>query len=284
MAEFDAARAAFKSGDYQTALNGVERALQQIPDDGVLHEFRALVLFAQGKYQEAAGTVSSVLAGGPGWDWETLRGLYPDVASYTGQLRALEAFARSHPTEAYPRFLLAYHYMSCGYSDAAVEQLKRVVALQPNDTVARQMLKSLSPDAQVPASAPAPAAEPSLPPQAPVAAADPTVPPAPPAAEVQTVSRPVTTEEVVGDWNASRDDGSTFDLTLDKEGTFTWKYAGNGQDNSLKGKYTLAKDLLILEPDSGGAMIGRVSGVADGQFHFQLVGGPPGDPGLTFKK
>jgi hypothetical protein len=146
------------------------------------------------------------------------------------------------------------------------------------------MLKSLSPDAQVPASAPAPAAEPSLPPQPPIAAADPTVPPAPPAAEVQTVSRPVTTEEVVGDWNASRDDGSTFDLTLDKEGTFTWKYAGNGQDNSLKGKYTLAKDLLILEPDSGGAMIGRVSGVADGQFHFQLVGGPEGDPGLTFKK
>jgi tetratricopeptide (TPR) repeat protein len=284
MAEFDAARAAFLNGDYRAALSGVDRALQQIPDDGVLHEFRALVLFAQGDYQQAAATINSVLAGGPGWDWETLRGLYPDVPTYTAQLRALEAYARAHQTEAFPRFLLAYHYLTTGYTDAAVEQLKRVVALQPGDTVAKQLLTSMSPDSQVPAPAPAPASDPTLPPQPPVAGDGPAVPPAPPAAEEHTVARPVTTESLVGDWNASREDGSTFALTLDKEGAFTWKYAGNGQDNSLKGKYTLAKDLLILEPDSGGAMIGRLSSAADGQFHFQLVGGPPGDPGLTFKQ
>ena len=282
MAEFEAARGAFRNGDYRTALSGVDRALQQIPDDGVLHEFRALVLFAQGDYQQAAATINSVLAGGPGWDWETLRGLYPDVATYTAQLRALEAYARAHQAEAFPRFLLAYHYMTTGYTDAAVEQLKRVVALQPNDTVAKQLLTSMSPDAQVPA--PAPASDPTLPPQPPVAGDGPAVPPAPPTSEEHAVAKPVTTEALVGDWNASREDGSTFALMLDNEGAFTWKYAGNGQDNSLKGKYTLAKDLLILEPDTGGAMVGRVSGTVDGQFHFQLVGGPPGDPGLTFKK
>jgi hypothetical protein len=31
-------------------------------------------------------------------------------------------------------------------------------------------------------------------------------------------------------------------------------------------------------------MVGRVSEQAECQFHFQLVGGPPGDPGLTFQK
>jgi tetratricopeptide (TPR) repeat protein len=284
MAEFDAARSAFGNGNYAAALSGVDRALQQIPDDGVLHEFRALVLFAQGDYQQAAATINSVLAGGPGWDWETLRGLYPDVPTYTAQLRALEAYARAHQAEAFPRFLLAYHYMTTGYTDAAVEQLKRVVALQPNDTVAKQLLASMSPDSQVPAPAPAPASDPTLPPQPPVAGDGPAVPPAPPTAEEHTVAKPVTTEALVGDWNSSREDGSTFALTLDNEGAFTWKYSSNGQDNSLKGKYTLAKDLLILEPDTGGAMIGRVNSAADGQFHFQLVGGPPGDPGLTFKK
>ena len=32
-----------------------------------------------------------VLTAGPGWDWATMVGLYPDVDTYTRQLRALEA-------------------------------------------------------------------------------------------------------------------------------------------------------------------------------------------------
>jgi hypothetical protein len=186
MAEFDAARASFYSGDYQAALAGVDRALQQTPDDAVLHEFRALALFAQGDYQQAAATVSSVLAAGPGWNWDTLRGLYPDVTTYTRQLRALEGYARGHASAADARFLLAYHYLTCGHTDAAVEQLKRVTALQPSDTVARQLLKSMSPESQAPVPAPAPASDPTLPPRVPtagpVAGNDPTLPPAPPGA------------------------------------------------------------------------------------------------------
>lgn len=288
MADFDAAREAFYGGNFPAALEGVDRALQQTPDDAVLHEFRALVLFAQGDYQQAAATVSSVLAAGPGWDWDTLRGLYPDVATYTRQLRALESYARGHATAADARFLLAYHYLTCGHTDAAVEQLKRVTALQPSDTVARQLLKSMSPESQAPVPAPAPAGDPTLPPQAPIAGPvagnDPTLPPAPPGAEVVTAAKPVTAESLVGAWNASREDGSTFALSLGEEGTFNWDYKGNNQENSLKGKYTLAKDLLVLEPDTGGAMVGRVTSTADGQFNFRLVDGPPGDEGLTFKK
>ena len=45
---FDAARDAFMQADYKAALAEVDRAIALVPDDTVLHEFRALTLFAAG--------------------------------------------------------------------------------------------------------------------------------------------------------------------------------------------------------------------------------------------
>ena len=42
-----------------------------MPNDASLHEFRALVLFALGQYEQAAATLYAVLSNGPGWDWTT---------------------------------------------------------------------------------------------------------------------------------------------------------------------------------------------------------------------
>jgi len=106
MADFDAARAAFKAGDFNAALENIQSALQRLPNDPALHEFRGLVLFAQGNYREAAATIHAVLAGGPGWNWDTLRGLYPNVDVYENHLRQLESYVRSNPDSADGRFLL----------------------------------------------------------------------------------------------------------------------------------------------------------------------------------
>ena len=43
------------------------------------------------RYDEAAAVAYTVLTAGPGWNWTTLVGLYPDVDTYTNQLRAVEA-------------------------------------------------------------------------------------------------------------------------------------------------------------------------------------------------
>jgi Flp pilus assembly protein TadD len=67
------AMVAFKEGDYATALNLVNQEIRKSPEDGVLHEFRALVLFANKDFQQAAATIHSVLAVGPGWDWSIPR-------------------------------------------------------------------------------------------------------------------------------------------------------------------------------------------------------------------
>ena len=91
VAKFDAAREAFHNGDYAGALGLTDEALKVLPNDATLHEFRALVLFAVGKYDLAAGPLYAVLSVGPGWDWTTLAGLYPSIDVYTAQLRKLEA-------------------------------------------------------------------------------------------------------------------------------------------------------------------------------------------------
>jgi tetratricopeptide (TPR) repeat protein len=97
---------AFKKGDYDTALALVNQAIQTKPTDAVNHEFRALVLFARHDYQQAAATIHSVLAIGPGWDWTTLSSLYSDIRRYNEQFRALGLFVNDHPQDAAAQFLL----------------------------------------------------------------------------------------------------------------------------------------------------------------------------------
>ena len=155
---FDAARDAFTKGDYSQALQFTEQAIGSIPNDPVLHEFGALCLFAQGNYSRAAAVLNAVLAVSPGMDWTTLSGLYPNVDTYTQQLRKLEAFTTDKPDDAAARFVLAYHYLVVGHTDAAIDELKVVVEKQPGDQVAKRMLDGLKPPA-----AEQPAAEPAAP-------------------------------------------------------------------------------------------------------------------------
>ena len=97
---FDRGRDAFKAGDYAAALDLTDEALKGVPGDPLVHEFKALVLFARGEDPRAAAELHDVLAVRPGMDWTTMSGLYPDVATYTGQLRALEDRCRQDPKAA----------------------------------------------------------------------------------------------------------------------------------------------------------------------------------------
>lgn len=144
----DRARESFRAGRYAQAQIEIETAIRLVPSDPALHEVRALTLFAQGNYRDAAATLYAVLTAGPGWDWATLRELYPDPDVYTAQLRALERFVTDQPDAAFGRFVLAYHYLVTANRDAAVRQLREVVRIQPDDKLAQALLTSLTtPDA-----------------------------------------------------------------------------------------------------------------------------------------
>jgi tetratricopeptide (TPR) repeat protein len=143
----DAARAAFKAGDYPRAQALVEKAIAALPDDSTLHEFRALTLFAQKNYKDAASAVYAVLSVGPGWNWDTMKSFYPAVDVYTRQLRALEDYVKANPKYADGHFLLAYHYLVLTQSAAAVKQLQLVMQLMPNDKLCPQLIKAFAPPA-----------------------------------------------------------------------------------------------------------------------------------------
>jgi len=167
---FQVGRSAYKNGDYQTALHNVDTAIALLPSDPALHEFRALTLFALGRYHDAAATVYAVLSAGPGSTWDTVSGLYGDPSAYTSELRALEGYINQNPADPATRFLLAYQYLVIGDQTAAANQFLEVTRLSPSDNIAAELYRSLSAsntanvnssDARTPPPPPVPAAVPN---------------------------------------------------------------------------------------------------------------------------
>lgn len=262
--DVDLAIEKFRAGDYAGALALVDGVIRVEPSDAAAHELRGLILFAMGDYSQAAATLHSLLAIGPGWDWTTLSTLYPDMQVYQAQLESLERYVQLHPQQADARFLLAYHDMTQGHTAAAKEQLQAVVGLMPSDKLAANLLAMVGG-----AGSPSPAAANGPP------AANP-----PPNGN----SPPVDPAALTGDWHAARDDGSTFDLTFSPDKAFTWNFKQQDHSENISGSYTLNNSILILQGKTNGAMVAQLSDVSDNRFTFKPLGSPSEDPGLTFSR
>jgi tetratricopeptide (TPR) repeat protein len=255
IAEFEQARQAFYQGDYAAALAGANKALGAMPNDPIIHEFRALVMFAQGKYAEAAAGLYSVLSVGPGWDWTTLSSLYPSVDAYTKQLRTLEDYCKQHLDAADARFVLAYHYLTTGNTKAATTQLQGLYHHNPQDPLVAQLLMATAgPEALGEKAAPPP----------------------------ETEAPAVPASDLVGNWSASGQKDARFAMQLTKDGNFSWTYTAGNKKESVKGVYAVDGNVLALEPESGGVMLAEISQPQNGRFDFKILGAPPTDPGLKF--
>jgi tetratricopeptide (TPR) repeat protein len=272
LAEFDAALAAFKSGDYGLALQQCNEALRLRPQDPVIHEVRALALFAQGDYKPAAATLNALLTTSPGMDWSTLSGLYGNADDYSQQLRQLESQCQSNPRDGAAHFVLAYHYLVTGHAEEAIEALRVVVAQQPRDATAKHMLEALAP-ADEPAKI---AASPTPPEPSGVRQASATEPASPEASAAKNASAPAGPEtDLVGRWRAEAD-GTTIELTIDGASKFQWSATPpGGTATQLSGNLVAARDTLVLDSESQGAMVGNVKTIGADEFHFALAGGPP---------
>ena len=259
----DTALADFKQGDYAAALAGCDRAVKQSPNDPVIHEVRALALFALGRYPEAAATLNALLATAPGMDWTTMSGLYGSLDDYTQQLRTLEDFCRANRTSAPAYFVLAYHYLVGGHVDAAAEALRVVVARQPDDVVAKRLLDAIDP----PAVDDAPAAPPKDAAAAPAAA-----PPAGPETDL------------VGTWKATNG-GDTVVLVITEDSRFTWKaMPANRPPVEISGTIETARDAIALVSEAAGTMAGTVVSKGADAFDFSLAGAPADAPPIAFER
>jgi tetratricopeptide (TPR) repeat protein len=240
---------AFQVGDYAGAVQFTQQALRQSPNDVNLHQLLALGQFAQGQYEQAAAPLYAVLAVGPGWDWTTLIGHYPDASVYTGQLRGLEAFVKANPQSARSRFVQAYQYICQGQGQAAIKPLKAVLAIQPNDSVSAQLLDSLQPQAA--------------------------------AAQAQLLNP----SKLPGVWVAQAAQNAKVTLTISDDANFTWAFAAPGQPPvTITGTYALANGVLTLNGKDapGGPLAGKVASPDDAHMSFKAIGAPSNDPGLQF--
>ena len=237
---FDEGLAQFKSADYRGALAKFDAALEKLPGDPVVHEVRAVTLFALGDYKPAAAALNAFLSSAPGMDWTTMSSLYGNVDDYQSQLRKLEAFCRSNPNDASAYFVLAYQYLVIGDKDAAVSALQVVVKNQPKDATAKRMLDALAPAEKSPA----------------------------PAATIAGQEAPQT--DLVGNWRAKAGD-TTIDLAIADDSHFTWKATQGGKPTAeLKGQLASTSDELVLDSADQGSMAGSVKSHRAGQMAVRL--------------
>jgi tetratricopeptide (TPR) repeat protein len=257
LALFDQAREAFAKGDYKQALDLSNQTLKTMPNDAVVHEFRALTQFALANYRDAAAGAYAVLSAGPGWDWTTVSTLYGNVDDYTTQLRALEAFVKKTPKSSDGHFLLAYHYLTAGHPDAAQPELLEVQKLTPNDRLVAQLLSMTAKSGDQPAE---PTPQPAI--------AD---------------DKLIKAEQLVGVWTAGGSGGAKFQMTLDKDAAFSWKFTSGKKSDEIKGVFAVEQNNLALQVDDGSVMLAEIA-LTGNQLKFKIIGGDPKDPGLTFAK
>jgi len=261
-AVFDAALESFRQGEYTQALAACDKAVALAPSDSVIHEVRALSLFALGRYPEAAATLNAVLAVAPGMDWTTMSGLYGSVDGYTEQLRKLEAFCQVHGDDAAAHFVLAYHYLVGGHADLAADALRVVVAAQPSDVVAKRLLEAIAPPAPDNQASP-PAAKPM---QAPA----------------EATAGPET--DLVGTWKAASGKDSV-QLAITADSQFTWQAVpAGGKPVEIVGTIETARDAMALVSAAAGTISGSVASKGADAFEFTLAGAPPQAEPLVFQR
>ena len=288
-----AARESFRAGDYARTLTLADQALAQTPNDPILHEFRALVLFALKRYKEAAATAYAVLTAGPGWNWATMVGLYPDVDTYNNQLRDLEASVQRDPNSAPGRFLLAYHYLVQGHKDAAANEFQNVVKLEPKDQLSARFAAALGATAPQPPKLPAQlaqaggtgAAKPMDLAQAGVG----DNPRARPEGESRTAEDvpppPAPPQNLQGQWSAKPNQKTSIALALNPDGTFTWTVTQGGKSQTLQGRAGYQDQILTLAQETGPPLVGKVTvDPAGNRFAFKPPGMPKAVAGLSFEK
>ena len=275
-----AADEAFRSGQYKAALAYVDAAIKELPKNSGLHQFRSLILFAMAQYRDSAAAAHAALMGGAGWNWQTLRSFYPSKEAYTAHLRTLEAYRSKNRRDAGSRFLLGYHYMMLGHSDAAAGELLVAVELEPRDTLSSELLAAISKKTGKQYTPKAPdKAGPMFP-------KTPPVPPLPSDTPVQAKKPAIDpTGAFTGTWKTSQPDGTAVTLKLLPGGKFEWKASKGGRSTTLEGTFTVVKDQLKLTSSRGGQVLeGRLSSQTKDAFQWKLKWQDADEPGLTFKR
>lgn len=166
-----AAESSFRSHHYDDAIGWAKRAAREMPRDGRLFLLLSQAHLAVGEYRDAAGAARLGMSLLPAEDWgyvvENFRHYYHD-ADYVAQVGRLRRFLDENPDHADGHFLLGYHWVFLGYSEAvkreayfvaANRDLSKAAELNPRDEWANRLLELIhgvrpAPSASVPGARP----------------------------------------------------------------------------------------------------------------------------------
>ena len=146
---------AFQAGQYQQALRDWRHAMVDDPNNGGVVLLMSQALFALGQYNDSAGAVQMAMQMLPENEWGTVgtnyTQLYPNIQSYTDELKSLEKARDAKPDDPAIRFLLGYHFGYLGYPQQAVRELDKALDLQPKDLGAQKLRDIFAVQAGLPA-------------------------------------------------------------------------------------------------------------------------------------
>jgi hypothetical protein len=164
----------------------------------------------------------------------------------------LETYSEENPRSAAAHFLLAVQYLTTGYSDAAILQLRQTVALRPDDRLTERLIRELQP-------------------------------PAPNTATPTTTRRPEAAN-LEGTWSARPREDTTITLTIQPRGHIKWTIRERGRVRQYEGFGLYLDGTLTLTEDPANSMPGQVTWEDARHFTFKVLEGRPGDSGLSFAK
>jgi len=100
----------------------------------------------------------------------------------------------------------------------------------------------------------------------------------------QTPVQPQPTPRHVGTWRSTAPDRSTFQLTLNADGTFVLYHVHGPQTDKSVGRYTVIGNSLTLTMSETEKLESYITWYTNGTWRFQMKDAQPGAQGLLFAK
>ncbi len=142
-----AAVEAFRAGRFNESARLAKHALVDDSNNADLHLFLAQAQFAAGDFESAATQIHHAATIGSvddlGFYVKAWRDYYRSNR-YTDAMNRLNRFVADNPGNAGARFLRGYHFLYLEQAEYAAGELAKVIELDPNDGLAKDLLAAIS--------------------------------------------------------------------------------------------------------------------------------------------
>ncbi|MEO1523828.1 MAG: hypothetical protein AAFX06_00245 [Planctomycetota bacterium] len=139
----ETAKTQFRAKKYDETIETLDNAVQLVPENSDVLQFRGFAHFAKHDYDAAAADVYDALLLGNTWNWQAVRDLYQSKEVYENHLRTLEAVRKAAPNMTH-HFLLGYHYLVLEHLARGQKELERALQAQPGEPLVTQLVSVVS--------------------------------------------------------------------------------------------------------------------------------------------